>query len=145
MDLFECCGGRRSSSPALQEDKRAVEGFQSATKILLLGTGESGKSTILKQMKVLHVQGFDDKDRAEQVAIIRSNLQESVLEIVRNVDRLGLSFESEQSKKYAQTLLTRSDVVSENYVDLVQTMLGDSGFLTCLQRSNEYQLIDNAA
>lgn len=35
--------------------------YESAIKILLLGTAESGKTTIIKQMKVLHINGFTEE------------------------------------------------------------------------------------
>lgn len=43
-------------------------------KILLLGAGESGKSTFLKQMRIIHGQDFDQDAREEFRATIYSNV-----------------------------------------------------------------------
>lgn len=43
-------------------------------KILLLGAGESGKSTFLKQMRIIHGQDFDQQAREEFRATIYSNV-----------------------------------------------------------------------
>ncbi|XP_011503968.1 PREDICTED: guanine nucleotide-binding protein G(s) subunit alpha-like [Ceratosolen solmsi marchali] len=41
----------------LQKDKQV---YRATHRLLLLGAGESGKSTIVKQMRILHVNGFSE-------------------------------------------------------------------------------------
>lgn len=43
-------------------------------KILLLGAGESGKSTFLKQMRIIHGQEFDQEAKEDYRATIYSNV-----------------------------------------------------------------------
>jgi len=43
-------------------------------KLLLLGPGESGKSTIFKQMVDLYGNGFSEKQKLEYIAVIHANL-----------------------------------------------------------------------
>ncbi|KAF8183304.1 hypothetical protein K438DRAFT_1430561, partial [Mycena galopus ATCC 62051] len=38
--------------------------YKKECKILLLDSGESGKSMIVKQMKIIHQGGFDERERA---------------------------------------------------------------------------------
>lgn len=147
MDLFACCCPRASSSDISEgrEINRAAE-FRRAIKILLLGTGESGKSTVLKQMKILHVQGFSDREKKEQVTVIRHNVHDSLCEIIRNVPKLGLQFDTSENEQRGQEIVNcgEGEILSEVYVDQVQVLLLDGGFQCCLGRCNEYQLMDNA-
>jgi guanine nucleotide-binding protein subunit alpha len=46
--------------------------------MLLLGAGESGKSTILKQMKLIHEGSYTDKERENYKEIIYSNTVQSM-------------------------------------------------------------------
>lgn len=50
-------------------------------KVLLLGSGESGKSTIVKQMKILHKNGFSESEAYEYRPFVYKN----VLDCVKNV------------------------------------------------------------
>ncbi|KAI8913324.1 G-protein alpha subunit-domain-containing protein [Gorgonomyces haynaldii] len=40
--------------------------------LLLLGAGDSGKSTVLKQLQILHGQGFSPKERQDYLLSIRN-------------------------------------------------------------------------
>ncbi|KAI8099059.1 guanine nucleotide binding protein, alpha [Halteromyces radiatus] len=47
-------------------------------KILLLGAGESGKSTVLKQMRLIHAAGFREQERLQYRSIIYENIYSSM-------------------------------------------------------------------
>ena len=53
-------------------------GFCSGSLTLVItGSGESGKSTIVKQMKIIHKEGFTDAELAEYRSIVYKNLLDS--------------------------------------------------------------------
>lgn len=58
----------------LREEKKKYERFQDTPKMLILGSSDSGKSTLLKQLKILHGSGFEDSQRKEYALQIRRNI-----------------------------------------------------------------------
>lgn len=54
------------------------ERAQREVKLLLLGAGESGKSTIVKQMRILHINGFNEAEKREKIQDIRRNVRDSI-------------------------------------------------------------------
>ncbi|EDL77223.1 rCG26094, isoform CRA_d [Rattus norvegicus] len=48
-------------------------------KLLLLGAGESGKSTIVKQMKIIHEDGYSEEECRQYRAVVYSNTIQSIM------------------------------------------------------------------
>jgi polynucleotide 5'-kinase involved in rRNA processing len=55
----------------IEQDKREL---RNKVKLLLLGAGESGKSTIAKQLKIIHLNGFTDDEKKSYIPIIYANI-----------------------------------------------------------------------
>ncbi|KAJ2387062.1 guanine nucleotide-binding protein subunit alpha, partial [Coemansia sp. RSA 2603] len=52
--------------------------LRNEVKMLLLGAGESGKSTIIKQMKLIHDGGYSQDERESFKEVIFSNTIQSM-------------------------------------------------------------------
>lgn len=61
----------RKLDAGLKQDRKNLA---NDVKLLLLGTGESGKSTIAKQMKIIHLKGFTNSEKAAFRAVIHNNI-----------------------------------------------------------------------
>eukprot|EP01080_Neovahlkampfia_damariscottae_P008585 gene8585-410_t len=55
---------------------------QGELKILLLGAGASGKSTIFKQMKILNMSGYTDEEKADYRPLIHRNCYEIFISMI---------------------------------------------------------------
>lgn len=85
------------SSPGLQATKdpspKAATNDGQAIKVLLLGAGESGKSTILQQLKVLHQNGFTRQELIEYKPLIYDNVLEIGVDVIRARRKFKITLE----------------------------------------------------
>jgi ABC-type lipoprotein export system ATPase subunit len=58
----------------LLEEKKKFERQQLEPKLLILGTSDSGKSTLLKQLKIIHGKGFTPEEIQESKSRIHMNI-----------------------------------------------------------------------
>ncbi|CAG0913827.1 unnamed protein product [Notodromas monacha] len=61
-------------------------------KLLLLGAGESGKSTIVKQMKIIHETGYSKEECIQYRPVVYSNTIQSLMAIIRAMGQLKIEF-----------------------------------------------------
>jgi guanine nucleotide-binding protein G(t) subunit alpha 3 len=77
----------------LQETKAE----QHIHKLLLLGAGESGKSTIFKQIKLLFQTGFDEAELRSYTSVIHANVYQTIKILYEGAKELS-QVESDSSK-----------------------------------------------
>lgn len=70
-------------------------------KILLLGAGECGKSTIVKQLKIIHDKGYSKEEKKMFIKLVFSNTIQCLSIILANMDRCGISFKDKNIEDIA--------------------------------------------
>ncbi|KAI5279854.1 Guanine Nucleotide-Binding Protein G(S) Subunit Alpha Isoforms Short [Manis pentadactyla] len=146
----------------LQKDKQV---YRATHRLLLLGAGESGKSTIVKQMRILHVNGFNgeggeedpqaarsnsDGEKATKVQDIKNNLKEAIETIVAAMSNLvpPVELANPENQFRVDYILSVMNVPDfdfpPEFYEHAKALWEDEGVRACYERSNEYQLIDCA-
>ncbi|XP_044585618.1 G protein alpha q subunit isoform X4 [Cotesia typhae] len=129
----------------LRRDKRDA---RRELKLLLLGTGESGKSTFIKQMRIIHGSGYSDEDKRGFIKLVYQNIFMAMQSMIRAMDLLKISYGDSSSQEKAE--LVRSvdfetvTTFESPYVEAIKDLWADSGIQECYDRRREYQLTDSA-
>ncbi|PAA63865.1 hypothetical protein BOX15_Mlig001398g1 [Macrostomum lignano] len=161
LDLSDFDGTRRGSlgnstkskSKAKQIEKRIKQeekNYASTYRLLLLGAGESGKSTIVKQMRILHIDGFSAEEKRQKVQDIRRNVRDAILSITGAMSGLNPPIElgdpgNSDSLEFMHSSASRPDFdYPPEFFRHTQALWSDSGVQAAYERANEYQLIDCA-
>lgn len=130
----------------LRKDKLKV---RQEVKLLLLGTGESGKTTFIKQMRIINGQGFSDADRREFVADVHLCIIICIKRIVDAMQLLRLPYHEPANE--ANALRVKSiDVhpnwrLTDEHVTIIKQLWSDANVRQCFNRRREYQLPDSAS
>ena len=77
--------------------------------MLLLGAGECGKSTIVKQMKIIHDKGYSMEEREMFRDLVFSNVVHSLYTIVINMEGLGIQFGEKENLIVAESFCQNAE------------------------------------
>lgn len=56
------------------------------------GTGESGKSTFIKQMRIIHGSGYSDDDKRGFIKLVYQNIFMAMQSMIRAMDLLKIQY-----------------------------------------------------
>ncbi|XP_022900376.1 guanine nucleotide-binding protein G(o) subunit alpha-like [Onthophagus taurus] len=119
-------------------------------KILLLGAGESGKSTLVKQMKIIHTDGYSFEELSSYRPTVLDNLLASMKYVLSGMGLLRINLEFSRNKYHAQMVLTSKSCFDMNFFVIpdvaasLQALWADRGVRLAVTRGYEYELNDSA-
>jgi len=124
----------------LQEEIDALFKF----KILLLGAGESGKSTIVKQLKLIHKHKIEPKEKKVVAQGLHQNVLDCMKALINQVKVYGETLDEEDQK-------TAAEVESYNDQERITPELGEriiklfnsKAVQYAYSRRNEFWLLDS--
>jgi GTPase SAR1 family protein len=116
---------------------------QSINKLLLLGAGESGKSTLFKQMITIYGTGFPEPERKTFEPIIYNNIITSMQTLVTAAATHGGPVACQDSLQYVKDMPPDADIDSTN-VGHFQALWNDAGIQKAFQNRSKFQLTDSA-
>ncbi|XP_056915535.1 guanine nucleotide-binding protein subunit alpha-11b isoform X1 [Takifugu flavidus] len=128
----------------LRRDKRDS---RRELKLLLLGTGESGKSTFIKQMRIIHGAGYSDEDKRGFIRLVYQNIFTSMQSMIRATETLKIPYKFEQNRNNAMLVkevdIEKISSFDQSYVVAIKSLWADPGIQEAYDRRREYQLSDS--
>uniref|UniRef100_A0A7S3YYY0 G-protein alpha subunit n=1 Tax=Lotharella globosa TaxID=91324 RepID=A0A7S3YYY0_9EUKA len=121
------------------------DGEKRTIRILLVGAGECGKSTIIKQMKILHKGGFTDEEKIEQMRIIRANTVHAMQQLITGCNELQFAFdEKEQEWTKEVEAIQETDKLTEGQILAIENLWKESKAIKrAVERRSDFYLYDS--
>ncbi|KAG2138033.1 heterotrimeric G protein alpha subunit [Suillus clintonianus] len=148
---YDCDRDHKAWSDAidrqLEEDSRK---FRKVCKILLLGSGASGKSTIAKQMKIIHQNGFTQDQLLTFRPTIYRNTLDSAQGIILQMRSMNVECVMSANHVLAKHILeyrvksTPNFVFSADIAQAIHELWQDPIIPKVMDCSSEFYLMDSA-
>ncbi|KAI9816190.1 MAG: Guanine nucleotide-binding protein alpha-2 subunit [Pycnora praestabilis] len=131
----------------LEEDSRRL---RRECKILLLGSGESGKSTIVKQMKIIHQNGYTVDELALYRLTIYKNLIDCAKALISAMRQFDITPQNTQNTEYGEYLMEYQvdpdphTPLDSKVGDAIASLWKDVSIAAVLEHQSEFYLMDSA-
>jgi len=119
---------------------------QQVNKLLLLGAGESGKSTLFKQMIQIYGKGFPESERKTFAPIIFNNIITSMKTLVQQSEAYGqVSSDIDGYKRRVDEELKGDEEIDEELGTALKALWEDPGIQQTYEQRANFQLTDSTS
>lgn len=123
--------------------KAFAEYEKKAAKLLFLGAGGSGKSTMFKQMRIIYAEPYTSEELRAFTPIVYRNVIETLGTLLDACHKLGIEVqEKELEAKFRE--INVDSVVNRHIAKIIQRLWRDKGCKAAYKRRSEFQLNESA-
>jgi len=126
----------------INEDIRKAKKKTGQHKLLLLGPGESGKSTIFNQLKIISNGHLENEELESKKQVVLNNLLTTIQSLIEGARKLNIPILNEDLANRFMEI--KNSVNLPNYVNDINTIWEDVGIQNAYSSKNQFQLIDQA-
>ena len=115
-------------------------------KLLLLGAGECGKSTIFKQMKLIYGAKFTESERKQKISSVVNNIISSMQVLIIQADIFCMIDNIQDKVAYKLIQNANADdqlMLTDEMAEAVITLWKDPAIQDVWNRRSEYQLVES--
>jgi len=138
-------GGNHQTPTTLQIHKEIEhhrQKMKDEVKLLFLGPGESGKSTIFKQFKLLFGNGFTDHEKEYYKQLIETNIMGQMKTLINASEHFGIKLgDGTNTEEILGTL--EQEPWSEKLALMIKDLWSNDGIQEVYGKRSEYQLNDS--
>lgn len=139
--------GAAKGEPLNAADQLLIEAQEAEKynfKILLLGAGESGKSTVVKQIKIIWNVQDSDYEKVKYILALRRNILEAIQCLLQASLTLNVPLGDEALKPIADEVIEMDETVkfTPEVAKKIDDLWRDSGIQTVFGRRNEFWNMD---
>lgn len=112
-------------------------------KLLLLGAGESGKSTIFRQMKILYGKQFSEEELRNMIPVVHANILSNFLAVLQNVAPKGIDIGPKDLADKFLATIDEESVINEQVAQNLLKLWDDTGIQQVWSQRSSFQVLDS--
>lgn len=111
-------------------------------KLLILGTGESGKSTFVKQLRNLYGRKYTEQEINDWIPRIYENVNNQILSLMAGAKSLGMTLNSEVVAPFEDPSFSPSTVINSELAEAVKAFWNDPQTQAVWDKRANYQILE---
>ena len=135
----------RRSNQCLKKLRDDFQRDDEKKKLLLLGAGESGKSTVFKQMRIINAAGYSSGELRQFRWIIHRNVIDGIKALIAAAQTWELELTESNEELADAVLLYEGENINPEMGENISSLWADAAIQQCFARRAEFQLGDGVA